>query len=111
MATQGKLNAKNLELLETDYEENENPYERAPFSPSAKSDHETAQEAAKVMKHTEAGAWTIAPDKNKHVQNWDVVLCFALVYTAVVTPAEVGFVHDTKKVNEYKKLLRKEVRS
>ena len=47
MATQGKLNAKNLELLETDYEENENPYERAPFSPSAKSDHETAQEAAR----------------------------------------------------------------
>ena len=35
------------------------------------------------------------------MQNWDVVLCIALVYTAVVTPAEVGFVTKESRVNEF----------
>ena len=73
----------------------------SPSNQSIVSEASVAQEAARTMKHTEAGSWTIAPDKNHHVQNWDVVLCIALVYTAVVTPAEVGFVQDTDKVNEY----------
>ena len=32
-------------------------------------------------------------------------VCFALVYTAVVTPAEVGFVTDEDKVNDYMALF------
>lgn len=61
---------------------------------STRSEIECATEAAKSMSHTEAGSWTVAPDKSKWVQNWDVAICFALVYTALVTPAEVGFIHD-----------------
>ncbi|KAH8097596.1 voltage-gated potassium channel [Aureococcus anophagefferens] len=83
------LTAKNLEIMNV--EKGDRP-DLGPKSPTAASDVSAAQEAAKQMKHTEAGSWTIAPDKNKHVQNWDVVLCFALVYTAVVTPAEF-FLH------------------
>ena len=61
---------------------------------SPRSEIECATEAAKSMSHTEAGTWTVAPDKIRRVQNWDVVICVALVYTALVTPAEVGFLHD-----------------
>jgi hypothetical protein len=50
-----------------------------------------AQDAAKKMQHMEASTWTIAPDKSKWVQNWDAALAVALVYTSVVTPAEVAF--------------------
>ena len=96
------LTAKNLEIMNV--EKGDRP-DLGPKSPTAASDVSAAQEAAKQMKHTEAGSWTIAPDKNKHVQNWDVVLCFALVYTAVVTPAEVGFVTDEDKVNDYMALF------
>ena len=47
----------------------------------------------------EAGNYTIAPDKSRAVQNWDVAICVALIYTALVTPAEVGFIHDRNKDN------------
>ena len=66
-----------------------------PFSP--RSEIECATEAAKSMAHTEAGNYTIAPDKSRAVQNWDVAICVALIYTALVTPAEVGFIHDRNK--------------
>ena len=58
---------------------------------------ECATEAAKSMAHTEAGNYTIAPDRSRAVQNWDVAICVALIYTALVTPAEVGFIHDRNK--------------
>ncbi|CAH0373813.1 unnamed protein product [Pelagomonas calceolata] len=66
-----------------------------PFSP--RSEIECATEAAKSMAHTEAGNYTIAPDRSRAVQNWDVAICVALIYTALVTPAEVGFIHDRNK--------------
>ena len=44
-----------------------------------------------------SGNYTIAPDKSRAVQNWDVAICVALIYTALVTPAEVGFIHDRNK--------------
>ena len=57
-----------------------------PFSP--RSEIECATEAAKSMAHTEAGNYTIAPDRSRAVQNWDVAICVALIYTALVTPAK-----------------------
>jgi len=60
-----------------------------------------AQDAAKKMRHMEASTWTVAPDKSHWVQNWDAALCAALVYTAVVTPAEVAFIQKAHRVNDY----------
>ena len=66
-----------------------------------------------------ARTYTIDPLKSKRAQNWDGAICGALMYTAVVPPAEVAFAPADEKplampalfaINQAARLRRNQVR-
>ena len=52
----------------------------------------------KRVRKQKSKTWTIDPVRCREAQWWDAVICLALVYTALVPPAEVAFTPPQKKV-------------
>ncbi|KAJ1451104.1 hypothetical protein M885DRAFT_530571 [Pelagophyceae sp. CCMP2097] len=72
------------------------PPRAAPLTPS-KEEIVASQTAAKRVEHTFEGSWTISPETGP-VQRWDAALCFAVLFTAVVTPFEVAFLQGPTRL-------------
>lgn len=71
---------------------------QTPDGPSTKrltaNEYQSAAEAAGKVSFTEPGKYTIDPQRSFVIQQLDVALAFALLYTAIVTPVDVAFLDE-----------------
>ena len=74
------------------------PHASSPNSAEGTKHVVTSAELATISRELKTNC-TIDPERSKYMPYWDLLIVIALVYTATVTPYEIGFIHTDTEIN------------
>ena len=74
------------------------PRKSSPDAPGSPAHVVTSSELNNISHELKTNC-TIDPERSKYIQYWDVLIVIALVYTATITPYEIGFIHTDTEIN------------
>ena len=74
------------------------PRKSSPDAPGSPAHVVTSSELNNISHELKTNC-TIDPERSKYIQYWDVLIVIALVYTATITPYEIGFIHTDTEID------------
>ena len=74
------------------------PRKSSPDAPGSPAHVVTSSELSNISHELKTNC-TIDPERSKYIQYWDVLIVIALVYTATITPYEIGFIHTDTEID------------